>query len=337
MTRLLQSLSTLRAYISVDYARLASDGWLVLVGQGLFLPGYLKVFHFNLIPTLWAWHGATKHFPALFDSFNELTDDRKRVEYSMAEIVTGALFMFLLKEKSRNAYNNDRRDAIFVKNYPRLPICILADGLYPNSTVFDICRKNKWEFIINLKDGCLKSVRTEVALLGVTSIEEVVYRANKTENIHLKFKFLNEIEYSGHNYSWISCTQTITRLSDKEVETKKFVYITSINQSLKTVFSTADGVRLRWKIENEGFNTQKNSDYELEHKYSRVSYPAMQNYYQMLQLAHMINQFVEKSADIVELLKEHSKQTLVDLWKALGTFMHSIPHTAEQVAAFLSS
>jgi len=222
------------------------------------------------------------------------------------------------------------------KYYPRLPICILADGLYPNNTVFDTCRKNRWEFIINLKDGCLKSVQTEVALLEATSKEKVVYRANKTENIHLKCKFINEIEYSGHHYSWISCTQTKTRISDKEVETKKFVYITSIKQSLETVVGSADGGRLRWKIENEGFNTQKNSGYELEHKYSRVSYTAMQNYYQMLQLAHMINQFVEKSADIVELLKEHSKQTLMDLWKALGTFLHSIPYSAEQVAAFLS-
>jgi hypothetical protein len=393
----------------------------------------------------------------------------------MAEIVTGALFMFILREKSRNAYNNDRRDTIFAKNYyrllklhlphpdaiddvmrtlqpelleelkaalvsnlieqkalrpfrflgiyyfvavdatgthtfnerhcehcltrtstngvisyfhyvleaklvtssghaismasefienipgrdfekqdceqkafvrlatkikkyyPRLPICVLADGLYPNNTVFDICRKNRWEFIINLKDGCLKSVQTEVALLEATSKEKVVYRANKTENIHLKCKFLNQIEYNEHNYSWISCTQTRTRLSDKEVETKKFVYITSIEQSLETVVGSADGGRLRWKIENEGFNTQKNSGYELEHKYSRISYTAMQNYYQLLQVAHMINQFVEKSADIAQLIKEHSKQTLVDLWKALGTFLHSIPHTEEQVAAFLSS
>jgi len=223
------------------------------------------------------------------------------------------------------------------KYYSRLPICILADGLYPNSTVFDTCRKNRWEFIINLKDGCLKSVWTEVGLLEATANEQEVYRANKTENIRLKCKFINEIEYNGHNYSWISCAQTITRLSDKEVGTKKFVYITSIGQSPKTVVATADGGRLRWKIENEGFNTQKNSGYELEHKYSLVSYTAMQNYYQLLQIAHMINQFVEKSADIVELLKEHSKQTLVGLWKALGIFLHTIPHTAEQVADFLSS
>ncbi|KAF0237635.1 MAG: hypothetical protein FD181_1692 [Prolixibacteraceae bacterium] len=31
----------------------------------------------------------------------------------------GALFMFLLKKASRNAYNNDRRDAVFATNYFR--------------------------------------------------------------------------------------------------------------------------------------------------------------------------------------------------------------------------
>ena len=37
----------------------------------------------------------------------------------MAEIITGALFMFIFKEASRNAYNSDRGDVIFAKNYYR--------------------------------------------------------------------------------------------------------------------------------------------------------------------------------------------------------------------------
>jgi hypothetical protein len=61
-----------------------------------------------------------KRFPELFESFNSLDDSRKRAEYSMAEILTGALFMFLFKQTSRNACNNDRRDACFAKNYYRL-------------------------------------------------------------------------------------------------------------------------------------------------------------------------------------------------------------------------
>ena len=51
--------------------------------------------------------------------------------------------------------------------------------------------------------------------------------------------------------------------------------------------------RLRWKIENEGFNTQKNGGYHLEHKFSRKSLTATKNYFQAFQIAHLINQLVE--------------------------------------------
>jgi len=57
------------------------------------------------------------HFPELFDRLNHLTDSRKRKEYSMTEITAGALFMFIFKETSRNAFNNDTNDKHFRKNF----------------------------------------------------------------------------------------------------------------------------------------------------------------------------------------------------------------------------
>jgi len=51
------------------------------------------------------------------------------------------------------------------KLYPRLPMIIAADGLYPNQTTFEICNKNNWPFIFTLKDGNLKSVWVEIASL----------------------------------------------------------------------------------------------------------------------------------------------------------------------------
>ncbi|MBP8669737.1 MAG: hypothetical protein KBI42_13240 [Bacteroidia bacterium] len=392
----------------------------------------------------------------------------------MSEIVTGALFMFLLKESSRNAYNNDRRDAIFAKNYfrhlklrlphpdtiedvmrvlkpeqlellkaqlvsnlieqklfrkfrflgtsyyvavdatgthtfdykhcdhcltktskngvttwfhyvleaklvtsaghaislasefienipgrdyekqdceqkafvrlaarikkhfPRLPVCILADGLYPNNTVFQICRQNRWHFIITLKDGCLKTFHAEVKLLEATIKKREVCRRDKTDNIKLEYRYLNDIEYDGHKYHWLSCLETKTKHTDGKVNEQKFVYITDVEQDLDNVVVTADGGRLRWKIENEGFNVQKNRGYELEHKFSLVSNEALQNYYQILQIAHAINQFVEKSLDVEALLKEHSGQSIQSLWKDLIVFLKSIPYTSEQLNAFLS-
>lgn len=119
----------------------------------------------------------------------------------------------------------------------------------------------------------------------------------------------------------MECNEIKVFVNAKPASCKRFVYITNVTQTSDIVIATADSGRLRWKIENEGFNTQKNLGYDLEHKYSRVSYTAMQNYYQLLQIAHMINQFVERSKEVVELLMERSKQTMIDLWKKLIAYL----------------
>ena len=399
------------------------------------------------------------HFSGLFKSFNDLTDRRKREEYSMTEIIAGALFMYIFKETSRNAYNNDSRDEQFQKNFikyfgirlphadtiedvlrvlhpeelevlkmhlvsglieqkifrkfrflgkfytvaidatgmatfeqkhcdqclsktsktgvvtyfhyvleaklvtstglsislasefientpgrdfqkqdceqkafvrlaakikkhfPRLPICILADGLYPNNTVFDICDKNNWQFIITLKDGSLKTFQTEANLLKATAVKKSVSRADRTIRTTLEYAYLNDIEYTGRYFSWVECKETVINIKNKTEVHQRFVYITNIPVDQQNIIETADSGRLRWKIENEGFNSQKNGGYELEHKFSRVSYFALQNYYQLLQIAHMINQLVERSKQVVDILMEHSKQTIVDLWKKLIAYL----------------
>ena len=326
------------------------------------------------------------HFPELFQSFNGLTDRRKRKEYLLAELVTGALFMYIFKETSRNGYNNDRRDACFRKNFfkyfginlssglsislasefientsgrdyekqdceqkafvrlaakikkhfPRLPICILGDGLYPNNTVFDICAKNNWLFIITLKDGNLKTFQTEVNLLRSTTGKRSVYRKNKTSRTTLDYAFLNEVEYAGRYFSWVECRETLVHTGHHTITHQRFVYITNVAQNQENVVITADSGRLRWKIENEGFNTQKNLGYGLEHKFSRTSYTAMQNYYHLLQIAHMINQLVERSKQVVNILMEHSKQTIVDLWKKLIAYLAMFPCEENIPTTYLS-
>src|SRR5665811_1971093 len=90
--------------------------------------------------------------------------------------------------------------------------------------------------------------------------------------------------------SWVECNETVVNIKDKTTKIQRFTYITNVTQNQQNIVQTADSGRLRWKIENEGFNSQKNLGYELEHKFSRVSFIAMQNYYQLLQIAHIINQ-----------------------------------------------
>ena len=72
--------------------------------------------------------------------------------------------------------------------------------------------------------------------------------------------------------------------------------------------------RLRWKIKNEGFNTQKNQGYNLQHKYAEKDFNAMQNYYQLLQIAHLINQLTEKLQNVMLNLKQ-AKRTIKSIWE----------------------
>lgn len=64
---------------------------------------------------------------------------------------------------------------------------------------------------------------------------------------------------------------------------------------------------MRWKIENEGFNTQKNQGYNLEHQYSQ-KYRALKNHYYLIQIGHMIAQVMEAWEWIWEKINQSMEQ-----------------------------
>jgi hypothetical protein len=49
------------------------------------------------------------------------------------------------------------------KEFPRLPLVLLLDGLYPKDPVFNICKTNRWRPITTLKDKSLKSVQEQIS------------------------------------------------------------------------------------------------------------------------------------------------------------------------------
>ena len=74
------------------------------------------------------------------------------------------------------------------------------------------------------------------------------------------------------------------------------------------------GGRQRWHIENEAFNTQKNSGLNLEHVYSHVHWAV---YYFALQIAHLLLQLVEKGSLLRHLAEQQGKRTAVELYGGL--------------------
>ena len=197
------------------------------------------------------------------------------------------------------------------KSFPRLPICIVGDGLYPNKKVFKICKKNNWKHIITLKDGNLPSVWEEAESLFLLQKENELEATaiKKKQNEITNYQWVTKINYKGHILNWIKT----------EESNKKYVFVTSLNITKKTASQISFSGRLRWKIENEGFNEQKNGGYELKHKYSEVSLTATKNYYQSLQIAHIINQLVVLGQKLKSYLKK--KITIKHLWTELIAFL----------------
>lgn len=74
-------------------------------------------------------------------------------------------------------------------------------------------------------------------------------------------------------------------------EAPAFLFLTNLPLQHTNAQETAELGRRRWKMENEGFNTQKRQGYNLEHPYSK-DYEALKNHYYLIQIGHMIASWI---------------------------------------------
>lgn len=185
--------------------------------------------------------------------------------------------------------------------FPRLPLLLIADGLYACGPVFQICRKHDWKYVIVLKDKDLPSVNEEFTALGpLQAGNHLVMRAAKQTRSRQEFSWVNSIHYTDsdkreHVVGVIECLEVKPDTQGKEVKSKwKWITNCRIHRSNVTALSN-DAGRKRWIVENEGFNVQKNGGYALEHGYTTDPNSAKIFYY-LLQIAHMAAQLLHKGS-----------------------------------------
>ncbi|MEW6621363.1 MAG: transposase [bacterium] len=186
------------------------------------------------------------------------------------------------------------------RDFPQLPICLSLDSLYLKKPVFDICKENKWKYIITFKEGSMPATYAEYISLKSLCPENIAHL--KRDEIEQDYHWVNDIDYQDHLLGALECNE-LKPGKDNKKEHSRFVWISNLEINKATFKEIAQGGRLRWKTENEGFNTQKNGGYNMEHAYSQDELAA-KNFYLLLQIAHIINQLMEKGS----LLKEEDIQ-----------------------------
>src|SRR4051812_4188959 len=169
--------------------------------------------------------------------------------------------------------------------FPQLRVCLNGDGLYACGEGFQVAKDYKCDFIYVFKPGRLPALWQEFqALLRLCPERQVVWTTPR--GVTQVYRWVNGLRYTdsdGREWTFdaLECTET-TKDGNKSV----WSWVTSLEVSHETVVEVAtDGGRTRWREENEGFNTQKNSGLNLEHAYSHSSWAA---YYFLLQIAHLL-------------------------------------------------
>ena len=148
-----------------------------------------------------------------------------------AKLITPSGFAIsLLTEWIENSNEYDKQDcerkafirlaARLKKLYPRLPICVTADGLYPYKGFFDTCRDNGWTYIVTLKDGNLPTVWQEASALHELAPHQH-HRDQLIDGnqlIEKEFRWVNGIDYNGHSLNWVECVETVTNIKSEKQE-----------------------------------------------------------------------------------------------------------------------
>jgi hypothetical protein len=226
-----------------------------------------------------------------------------------AKLVTASGFVFsLMTEFIENPGEHPTKQDCELKAFyrltarlkqrlPRLPICLLLDGLFAGGPTFARCSQYGWKYIIVLQEDDLPSVQQEFAALTQLAPENRLrYLTGRQAEIQQDLRWANDIayvdsEHQEHTVAVIECLETST--VNGQPQTTRFKWICNFHVKVKNVLSLAnEGGRLRWKIENEGFNVQKNGGFRLEHAYSENA-TAAKIFYFLLQIAHLLTQLVE--------------------------------------------
>jgi len=179
---------------------------------------------------------------------------------------------------------------VLKERFPRLPIRLLLDGLYPNKNVLDICEKNRWSYFITLKNDCLPLLSKDAEEQMLDCPEQSVDHSSEP-GVHQHLEWAVNLKHEGRRTHLLVCKET--RIADQGIETTKFAWLTDSRPDKNNAAELAKEARCRWKIE-EMFNVQKNGGYELEHNFGTSGF-AMKNYYYLLQIAHMLHQLMLKS------------------------------------------
>jgi hypothetical protein len=200
------------------------------------------------------------------------------------------------------------------KEHPQLRFVLAVDNLYACGATFALARELNWSYVVTFKEGRTPALWQEYQSLLVMCPENALTRRWGDGRVQ-QFRWVSHLDYQDSDgRRWklnaLECTETTT-----DGPRHYFAWLTDLPVGHKTVEEIAQqGGRYRWKVENEGFNRQKNSGLNLEHVYS-IAPENWKAYYLLLQIAFVLTQLSERGSLLRRLALESGRP----FWQLFGS------------------
>ena len=180
--------------------------------------------------------------------------------------------------------------------FPRTPMCLLLDGLYANQNTIRLIEDRRWNYIATFKEGSMPERFPEaVTLAGMQKQNRLTVKQPKATQ---RLAWVEALPIAELTPNVLFCNE-----QPETGDATDYVWLTNFHLCRNNVENIANkGGRLRWKIENEGFNVQKNNGYEMEHPYSEHA-NGFRIFYLLLLIAHYITQLILHGSLIQSLCK----------------------------------
>ncbi|MBV8087424.1 MAG: hypothetical protein JO247_21665 [Chloroflexi bacterium] len=211
------------------------------------------------------------------------------------------------------------------REYPQLRFVVSGDSLYGCGTTFALVTQLGWSCVVTFKEGRTPALWREYEALRAQCPQQVVRR--QWDNRVEEYRWVNQLVHEdSEGRCWkldaLECRETRT-----DGTAQYFAWLTLLPVGRKTVAEIAEkGGRARWKVENEGFNRQKNSGLNLEHVYSSDP-EKWKSYYLLLQIAFILVQLLERGSLLRRLAEECGRP----VWKLFGSLKNVARRLLESV------
>jgi hypothetical protein len=169
--------------------------------------------------------------------------------------------------------------------FPRTKICLLLDGLFANDPVLTVCAEHGWKYVITFKEGSIPTAYADfLTLLRLQPANRLAVSHNGEAQ---RLAWVEGLAWGTHRFNVLQCN-----VSRPRGAATHFVWLTNLDLNSGNVEAIANhGGRCRWKIENQGFNVQKNGEFHIEHPFGCQD-QAWKNFYLLAQIAHILQQLV---------------------------------------------